>query len=324
MSFLNKLSGLTQRKSAQIVAVHPIANADVGTRLRYLSGISLAIAIDRQLVESEKLGYFALANSMGIDRADAEEQINSRNSVSEDDIENIFQSISNAGMKFIFCIDMALLHAADKNIDETEASAAKQLGDLLEVNTDALKTISNFAKSFSSGDRAVLQKTLLNLHINDKQASEYIKSVVGNFFPYSGVISGRYIDHGNGTLTDTKTDLMWARYCVGQSWINNTATGTASVFSDIDEGDAQRAKFNQLGPAGFTDWAVPTEPQLESLTVPKSSYPVIDEEAFPNMPAYWFFSSTFQQQWNGRMHRMCGYQSGLNSDKFVLRFCRNP
>nr|MBJ6958372.1 DUF1566 domain-containing protein [Vibrio cholerae] len=40
-------------------------------------------------------------------------------------------------------------------------------------------------------------------------------------------IDGRYRDNGNGTITDSKTNLTWMRCSLGQQWTGSTCAGVA-------------------------------------------------------------------------------------------------
>ncbi len=59
----------------------------------------------------------------------------------------------------------------------------------------------------------------------------------------------RFVDHGNGTVTDTKTRLMWA---------------TEDNGTDIDFNDAE-AYCNSFAAGGYTDWRMPDIKELKSL-----------------------------------------------------------
>jgi hypothetical protein len=61
-----------------------------------------------------------------------------------------------------------------------------------------------------------------------------------------------YQDHGNGTVTDTRTGLMWKQCSEGQSWSPGTCSGTASGFTWSQAlARAEAATF-----AGYADWRV--------------------------------------------------------------------
>lgn len=114
----------------------------------------------------------------------------------------------------------------------------------------------------------------------------------------------RYIDHQDGTVTDTQTGLMWMRPCLGQQWKKGMVAGEAKAF---DWRDACKQRGDDF--AGYSDWRLPTFEELKTLvycsTGKRDAFrndgrggqclgdyqqPTIDLDAFPNTPAYWFWS----------------------------------
>lgn len=119
------------------------------------------------------------------------------------------------------------------------------------------------------------------------------------------LIAGRYIDHGNGTITDTQSSLMWKKCSEGQS--DNTCNGEVSRY----EWDDAMSRFKGgVSFAGYSDWRMPTKEELKSLVYcsngknsPWSDFepcgdegtyqrPTINQQAFPNTPNAWFWSSS--------------------------------
>ncbi|SEI38655.1 Protein of unknown function [Allopseudospirillum japonicum] len=123
----------------------------------------------------------------------------------------------------------------------------------------------------------------------------------------------RYRDHGDGTVTDTQTGLMWMRCSIDQQWNGTTCTGEASEHSWA----GANAFTNQHRFAGRSDWRLPTVDELETLVYcssgqrrpsarPNGKYvretngecegdyhqPRINQSAFPNTPQGWYWSSS--------------------------------
>ena len=112
-------------------------------------------------------------------------------------------------------------------------------------------------------------------------------------------IIGRYIDHENGTITDTKTNLMWKKCTEGQT--GNNCSGQPKFYSWAEA--KQKAKTENF--AGFNDWRLPTSKELDSLIYCSNGrsaqakaepwlyrcsennenyqVPTINTQAFPNM-----------------------------------------
>ncbi|MCI5191806.1 MAG: DUF1566 domain-containing protein [Candidatus Electrothrix sp. AU1_5] len=102
---------------------------------------------------------------------------------------------------------------------------------------------------------------------------------------------GQYIDHGNGTVTDTKTSLMWKRCSEGLSG-DNCEHGKAEKYT----WDEAKQRFKNVDYAGYSDWRIPTidelrtliycskgvEKSLRSWCKDGSTEPTINQQAFPN------------------------------------------
>jgi len=89
------------------------------------------------------------------------------------------------------------------------------------------------------------------------------------------LISGRYRDHGDGTVTDVKTGLHWMRCALGQGWRDGTCVGEGDCF-EWDDAFRAADDFNQKGGyAGHSDWRVPTIDELKTLIFCSSGKPKI-------------------------------------------------
>lgn len=105
------------------------------------------------------------------------------------------------------------------------------------------------------------------------------------------LISGRYQDNDDGTVTDIQTGLQWMRCTLGQTWCERACSGKYKAFT-FEEAAQAAAELNcSAGYAGYRDWRMPTREELESL-VKQSSMPTIDGAAFPNTPATFYWSSS--------------------------------
>jgi len=80
---------------------------------------------------------------------------------------------------------------------------------------------------------------------------------------------------------DRKTDLTWQRCSYGQRW--DAATARCS-------GEALRLGFDEAKRLERDGWRVPRLDELVSIMV-RGAVPVIDNEAFPDTPATYFWAT---------------------------------
>jgi len=97
-----------------------------------------------------------------------------------------------------------------------------------------------------------------------------------------------YVDHGDGTITDTRTGLMWKRCSEGQSWTGFTCNGYGSTHT---WGEALQLTA-AASDAGYNDWRLPNINELESLVEYCASLPAINSDVFPNTPSSGFWSAS--------------------------------
>ena len=102
-------------------------------------------------------------------------------------------------------------------------------------------------------------------------------------------IGRRYIDHGDGTITDTETGLMWKRCLEGLSGMN-CKEGKVETYT----WDEAVERFKNVEYAGYADWRLPTVDELKTLVHcsegkdkdgdcnEDSEAPTINQQAFPN------------------------------------------
>ena len=76
-----------------------------------------------------------------------------------------------------------------------------------------------------------------------------------------------FTDHGNSTITDNVTGLMWQKVDNGESTWENAVTNAAGVTT-----------------GGFTDWRLPTPSELFSIFNHNNAQPSFNATFFPNNP----------------------------------------
>jgi hypothetical protein len=103
--------------------------------------------------------------------------------------------------------------------------------------------------------------------------------------------SNRFTVSNNGTVTDTKTGLMWKRCSEGLSGAA-CSVGTATAYTW--QGALQRAQTvnNSGGYAGYANWRVPNVKELRSITERQCYGPAINAIIFPNTISDYYWSSS--------------------------------
>lgn len=91
-------------------------------------------------------------------------------------------------------------------------------------------------------------------------------------------------DNGNGTVTNTKTGLMWKKCLEGVTG-NNCDSGSAGGFTWQTALQQPGVVNNSGGFAGHTDWRLPNVKELSSIVEEQCCEPSINLTKFPNTPA---------------------------------------
>ena len=113
-------------------------------------------------------------------------------------------------------------------------------------------------------------------------ADQEIKDYIRNDWP-----DERYEIHGDGTVTDTLTGLMWMQCSLGQD-SNADCSGNASRYTwEQALGAAEGHVF-----ATYSDWRLPNIKELSSLAARDRYDPAINSTVFPNTPSTWYWSAS--------------------------------
>lgn len=105
--------------------------------------------------------------------------------------------------------------------------------------------------------------------------------------------TSRFIDNGDGVVTDTKTNLMWQKCSYGQSG-NDCSTGATIPLPWKESLQYVESLNNSSGFAGHVDWRLPNAKELSSLLERSCFIPAINLAVFPNVDSSngSFWSST--------------------------------
>jgi hypothetical protein len=139
--------------------------------------------------------------------------------------------------------------------------------------------------------------------------------------------TGQFVAHGDGTLTDTRTGLMWKQCVEGRSGAG-CASGRVATFTW--QGALQRPEDVNGGGgfAGHTDWRLPNINELRSIVEEQCWDPAINLILFPNDPGTYVWSSSpnagnSNYAWGLTFFGGNAYPSGRRDDySFAVRLVR--
>ena len=106
--------------------------------------------------------------------------------------------------------------------------------------------------------------------------------------------TARFVDNGDGTVTDKQSQRMWMRCAVGQTWSAGTCSGAAAALSWQSALDAAQS-VNRRGSFFYSDWRLPQIPELAGIAERQCQNPRINLVIFPNTPAQAFWTATSRQ-----------------------------
>lgn len=93
----------------------------------------------------------------------------------------------------------------------------------------------------------------------------------------------RFVDNGDGTITDNATGLMW---------IKEPTTAPGDPFDNVMDWATSIDACNALSFAGHSDWRLPNVKELLSIVDYSEDDPSIDGVTFPNTQPENYWSST--------------------------------
>lgn len=90
--------------------------------------------------------------------------------------------------------------------------------------------------------------------------------------------SSQYTDHGDGTVTDNRSKLMWKKCSIGET--TQDCIGDPDLL-DWKEAHLAASTANSQGFAGYTNWRLPNIKELMSLIERSCERPAINLSIFP-------------------------------------------
>lgn len=131
----------------------------------------------------------------------------------------------------------------------------------------------------------------------------------------------RFNDHGNGTLTDNRTGLMWKKCLEGQQ--GSACFGHPSLMPwEQAASHAQLASSDKF--AGHSGWRLPTLEELDSIVDTSCEEPAANLQVFPRMPSagLWSGNQSDPVAWSLDFGKGRAFQNLKVGGKYV-RLVRN-
>lgn len=304
MSILNKLKNLNTRKAARLLEVHPLAGESLELRLQYLAGVTLATAIDRDPSDAERMAFNALADSLAVDVPDAQEQLDERASVTEDDIALLFAAIRERDAGYLYLLDLAWIHAADGELEKNEIAVTEELAGLMELDIRQVRNLHEFALLLKQRKVRELLTAVVQLP-QSEALQDLLPIVLKPCFSFSGVLQGHWIDHGDGTATDTRSGLIWCR----------EPSGTINLFKTIFKTNRSESISEKLFEIGAKDhWRTPSPEELKEIEISGKLPENVFQEQIKK-------SEIFTEKTQEQINESSNY-SGSVEYKFKIILCR--
>jgi hypothetical protein len=103
--------------------------------------------------------------------------------------------------------------------------------------------------------------------------------------------SARFADNGDGTVTDTRSRLMWMRCHGGQQWQSDRCEGQAARLTWQSALQAA-VDVNRRAQMFFNDWRVPKIHELATIAELRCINPRVDLSVFPGTLPDWYWTAS--------------------------------
>lgn len=125
----------------------------------------------------------------------------------------------------------------------------------------------------------------LMLAVGEVQAAQCDPAIPAN------TPNSRFMDNGDGTVTDNTTGLMWKQCAEGLSGAG-CVTGSAATYTWQQALQEVQTVNSGGGFAGYTDWRLPNMKELHSIVEGQCHTPAINATLFPNTVSDYFWTNS--------------------------------
>ena len=101
-------------------------------------------------------------------------------------------------------------------------------------------------------------------------------------------LTRHYHINNDGTVSDTKNNLMWVQCSTGQHWSNGQCLGSAQAMT----WDKALQAANNFQLAKYSNWRLPTIHELSRITELRCQQPAINLTLFPGTAPVDYWTST--------------------------------
>lgn len=126
-----------------------------------------------------------------------------------------------------------------------------------------------------------------------------------------------YIDHGDGTVTDIETGLMWMKCSLGLTG-SDCESGAALTYNWKQALEAAQAINENGGSLGHDDWRLPSVAELRTLAEPACYNPAVNILFFPATVGNFYWASTVSSYQYERA-AMVSFYLGFEADELKSR-----
>ena len=143
-----------------------------------------------------------------------------------------------------------------------------------------------------SGTGSTVGSTVRSNYVRLVSSSAAVES---HFSDYS---DNRYTDHGDGTISDARTGLMWTKCSYGQTYDGGDTNGDGIIcegsptFGSWQQAFSWAAASNTSEAYGYNDWRLPNVKELGSIVDFSKHTPAINSSIFPSTSTGSYWTST--------------------------------
>ena len=140
-------------------------------------------------------------------------------------------------------------------------------------------------------NKLTLMAWLTLLPLSPSLSGQTIYDYAGNDW-----LNSRYIVHGDGTVTDTATSLMWRQCITDKDYDANTNSCSGSTTTKVRWHSAIE-NTNNYSDGTYSDWRLPNIKELQSIVAYDRTDPTVNADIFIDI-SHMYTSSEIKRYWS--------------------------